>query len=143
VSRPVTPAPEVAVLDVVDGALPAEQWVYAAVGADGAVLHVGSTGLPLAVRAWLHLSSEEPGAGRLRATVAPEDLRRAVVVGVRVPDDVDRTVVREEAARLLQWRERTATEPAACALAPAAGAAGTLAAALLAAVDRAADRTGV
>ena len=71
----------------------AGSWVYAWVGASG-VLYVGATGLPPAVRTWLHLHDDDPNVGRLRARYPSSMHEELDVIALRLPDGVDRREVK-------------------------------------------------
>lgn len=78
-------------------------WVYVWVRRcpDPAVVYVGATGLPLAVRTWLHLNDDNPDVGRIRAHF-PEAMAGSVeVVGFKVDGAIDRRQVRATVAGLL------------------------------------------
>ena len=90
-------------LEVRNGELPAEAWVYAWVARDG-VVYVGATALHPATRTWLHLNDERPEVGRMRArfpTVASESLD---VVALPLPAGTDRQQVRHGAVTALGER---------------------------------------
>lgn len=63
-------------------------WIYAwrRVAGDRRVIYVGATGLPPAVRAWLHLHDADPDVGRVAARYPAAADEPLDVVGVRVPD---------------------------------------------------------
>lgn len=80
---------------VEDGQLVAPgSWVYVwAKGND--VLYVGATGLPPAIRTWLHLHDDSPEVGRVRAE-HPEALRGCVTVrAFELAEGLDRQRVRQ------------------------------------------------
>ena len=81
-------------LQLTDGEFAPESWVYVWRRPSGEVLYVGATGLPPAVRTWLHAHDPDPAIGRVGAEV-PEALTGEVeVLGFRVPPEVDRQQVR-------------------------------------------------
>lgn len=81
---------------------PAGSWLYVWVdAADGSVAYVGATGFDPELRAFLHLTSEDPDIGRVRATVRGFDERDFDVLAFRLPDDVSRAAAKQAlAARL-------------------------------------------
>lgn len=72
-------------------------WVYVWVKAgtrESSVIYVGGTGLPPAVRTWLHLHDDDPDVGRLAARysgLAREDLD---VLAIRVPEHLARRLIK-------------------------------------------------
>ena len=73
-------------------------WVYVWVRAgtrERPVIYVGGTGLPPAVRTWLHLHDDDPDVGRLAARysgLAHEDLD---VLAFPVPEHLARQLVKD------------------------------------------------
>jgi hypothetical protein len=94
-------------------------WVYVWVRAgtrERPVIYVGGTGLPPAVRTWLHLHDDDPDVGRLAAryrALASEDLD---VLAFPVPEHLARPVVKAAVIQRLHRRgllaERYVGEPA-------------------------------
>ncbi|MDL9980170.1 hypothetical protein [Microbacterium candidum] len=82
---------------------PTGSWLYVWVdAADGSVAYVGGTGFDPELRAYLHLRSEDPEVGRVRATVPGFDERDFDVLAFRIPDDVSRPAAKHAlAARLV------------------------------------------
>lgn len=84
---------------------PSGSWLYIWVDiADGAVAFVGATGVDPELRAHVHLTSDNPDHGRVRATVPRYQERDFDVLSFRLPDDVRRSeaknaLVAELAAR--------------------------------------------
>ena len=80
----------------------AGSWVYVWVKAGRQprpVVYVGATGLPPAVRTWLHLHDSDPDVGRVAARyrdLAREDLD---VLAFAVPDGLSRQLVKAALAR--------------------------------------------
>ena len=65
------------------------------------MIYVGATGLPPAVRAWLHLHDPDPGVGRVRAALTRlgSQLPASVeVIAFAVPTGVERSQVRDALA---------------------------------------------
>jgi hypothetical protein len=80
-------------------------WVYVWVKAGrrrGPVVYVGATGLPPAVRTWLHLHDSDPKVGRVAGRyrdLAREDLD---VLAFAVPDGLSRQLVKAALVRELE-----------------------------------------
>jgi hypothetical protein len=95
------------VLHVRDGELAeAGSWVYLWLrpGSERRVVFVGGTGLPPAVRVWLHLHDPDPEVGRMAAgyPAAGGDLREPLdIVAFPVPEGVERRAVRDALIRRL------------------------------------------
>ena len=90
-------------LQVRQGKLEGEPWVYAWVGSDG-VVYVGATTLHPATRTWLHLHDDDPDVGRMRARYPELANEELDVLALRLPLDVDRQQVRHGAVTLLAKR---------------------------------------
>jgi len=71
-----------------------DSWVYAWVDTSGQVLYVGATGLPVEVRTWLHVTSEDPQIGRILAHHREALVGRVDVRAWRLPPGADRQLVR-------------------------------------------------
>jgi hypothetical protein len=94
-------------------------WVYVWLKAgarERSVIYVGATGLPPAVRTWLHLHDDDPEVGRLAARysgLAHEDLD---VLAFPVPEHLARRLVKATVVQRLHRRgllaERYVGEPA-------------------------------
>lgn len=85
-----------------------ESWVYAWIDASGKVLYVGATGLPVEVRTWLHLTSEDPQVGRVLANHPEALVGRVDVHAWKLPSGTDRQLVRDAlSAELLAGSDAT------------------------------------
>jgi hypothetical protein len=95
--------------DLVDGG----SWVYVWVKAGRdrrPVIYVGATGLPPAVRTWLHLHDGDPDVGRLAARY-PELARADLdVLAFAVPDGLARQLVKAAVVRELEREELMAED---------------------------------
>lgn len=70
---------------------PAASWLYVWVDvADGAIAYVGATGLDPELRTFLHLTSEDPQLGRVRADVLDVDARDFDVLAFALPAGISR-----------------------------------------------------
>lgn len=70
---------------------PSGSWLYVWIDVDtGAIAYVGGTGFDPELRAYLHVGSEDPQLGRVRATVPQYDERDFDVLAFELPDGVDR-----------------------------------------------------
>ncbi|MEM9131680.1 MAG: hypothetical protein AAF962_21450 [Actinomycetota bacterium] len=95
-------------LRLTDGAFAPASWVYLWRRPSGEVLYIGATGLPPAVRTWLHLSDVDPAIGRVAAEV-PEALTGEIeVCGFAVPTGIDRQAVRRGVQALVEGAPRPA-----------------------------------
>lgn len=83
---------EYRVVTVRKGAVrPSGSWLYVWVDvADGAVAYVGATGFDPELRAHLHVTSDNPDHGRVRASVPHYQERDFDVLAFRLPDDANR-----------------------------------------------------
>src|SRR6187402_392089 len=72
-----------------------ESWIYAWLDPRGQVLYIGGTGLPVEVRTWLHLTSDDPQIGRVLAHHPEALIGRVDVRAWRLPPDADRHAVRD------------------------------------------------
>jgi hypothetical protein len=86
---------EFVVLNVRDGELAGENWVYTWIDPDGEVVYVGATGLDPRTRVWLHLHDQDPEIGRMRSRFARLATTPLDVLAMRVPDEVSRADVRD------------------------------------------------
>ena len=74
---------------------PSGSWVYVWVDTvDGSVAYVGATGFDPELRAHLHLASDNPDQGRVRASVPHYQERDFDVLAFGLPDDVKRPDVK-------------------------------------------------
>jgi hypothetical protein len=78
-----------------------ESWVYVWVDSSGQVIYVGGTGLPVEVRTWLHLTSDDPQIGRVLAHHPEALVGRVDVHAWRLPPDADRRSVRDALSAVL------------------------------------------
>ena len=62
--------------------------------ADGAVAYVGATGFDPELRAFLHVTSETPEVGRVRAKITDYALRDFDVMAFPLPADVSRSLAK-------------------------------------------------
>lgn len=70
-------------------------WLYVWIDTDsGAIAYVGATGYDPELRAHLHLESEEPSIGRVRATVDRYAERDFDVLAFALPGGVDRAAAK-------------------------------------------------
>lgn len=75
---------------------PSESWLYVWIDvASGAIAYVGGTGFDPELRAYLHVRSEDPQLGRVRATVPHYDERDFDVLAFALPDGVDRPAAKQ------------------------------------------------
>ncbi|MCR2814594.1 hypothetical protein [Microbacterium jiangjiandongii] len=75
---------------------PTGSWLYVWVEVgSGAVAYVGGTGFDPELRAYLHVASEDPRLGRVRASVPHYDDRDFDVLAFALPEGVDRGHARE------------------------------------------------
>ena len=74
---------------------PTGSWLYVWVDtADGAIAYVGATGFDPELRAHLHLTSDNPDHGRVRASVPRFQERDFDVLAFKLPDNVSRSEVK-------------------------------------------------
>lgn len=74
---------------------PTGSWLYVWVDtADGAIAYVGATGLDPELRTHLHLTSDNPDHGRVRASVPRFKERDFDVLAFKIPDNVSRSEVK-------------------------------------------------
>ena len=74
---------------------PTGSWLYVWVDtADGAIAYVGATGLDPELRTHLHLTSDNPDHGRVRASVPRFQERDFDVLAFELPDNVSRSEVK-------------------------------------------------
>ncbi len=75
---------------------PTGSWLYVWMDVDtGEIAYVGGTGYDPELRAHLHVRSEDPRLGRVRATVPRYDERDFDVLAFALPDDVDRPAAKQ------------------------------------------------
>jgi len=75
---------------------PSGSWLYSWMDVrGGAIVYVGGTGFDPELRAYLHVSSEDPQLGRVRATVPHYDERDFDVLAFELPDGIDRSAAKE------------------------------------------------
>lgn len=80
---------------------PSGSWIYAWVDVDeGSVAYVGVTGFDPELRAHIHLTSEDPERGRVRATVSRYNERTFDVVAFGLSSDTDRPARSSKEERL-------------------------------------------
>lgn len=80
------------------GIRPTGSWLYVWVDTtDGSIAYIGATGFDPELRAYLHLTSQNPDHGRVRAAVADYQNRDFDVLSFELPEDVPR----EQAKKLL------------------------------------------
>lgn len=88
---------------------PSGSWIYVWIDVDqGSVAYVGATGFDPELRAHIHLTSEDPDLGRVRATVPQYSERTFDVLAFRLPPDVDRSAAK--AALLTELNARNLFE---------------------------------
>lgn len=81
---------------------PSGSWLYVWVDASTAVIsYVGATGFDPELRAYVHVTSDDPALGRVRAGVADYDQRDFDVLAFELPDSVDRAAARKLLAEAL------------------------------------------
>lgn len=86
-------------------------WVYVWRTAEGEILHVGATGMPPRVRAWLHVNADDPDVGRLRAQ-HPQILDSPVdVLAFRLGSGPHRQQVKQALVAFLAGQEPDAGTP--------------------------------
>ena len=74
---------------------PTGSWLYVWVDtADGEIAYIGATGLDPELRAHLHLTSDNPDHGRVRASVPRFQERDFDVLAFKLPDNVSRSEVK-------------------------------------------------
>ena len=78
-----------------------ESWVYVWLDRSGQVFYVGGTGLPVEVRTWLHLTSDDPQIGRVLAHHPEALVGRVDVHAWRLPPGADRASVRDALTAVL------------------------------------------
>jgi hypothetical protein len=86
---------EFVLVNVRDGELDEENWVYTWIDADGAVVYVGATGLDPRTRVWLHLHDPDPDVGRMSARFERLADTQLEVLAMRVPGELSRAEVRD------------------------------------------------
>lgn len=85
------------VVTVRDGRVqPSGSWLYVWIDVVTAeIAYVGGTGFDPELRAHLHLASEDPLLGRVRAEVSGYDARDFDVLAFELPDAVDRVAAKQ------------------------------------------------
>lgn len=78
-----------------------ESWVYVWIDPSGQVVYVGATRLPVEVRTWLHLTSDDPAIGRVAAHQPEALVGRVDVRAWRLPPGADRPSVRDALSAVL------------------------------------------
>jgi hypothetical protein len=86
---------EFVLVNVRDGELDEENWVYTWIDADGAVVYVGATGLDPRMRVWLHLHDPDPDVGRMSARFERLADTQLEVLAMHVPGELSRAEVRD------------------------------------------------
>lgn len=86
---------------------PSGSWLYVWIDVDtGAIAYVGGTGFAPELRAYLHVESDDPQLGRVRATVPHYDERDFDVLAFELPDGIDRQAAKQALiARLVEAGE--------------------------------------
>ena len=75
--------------------LPTGSWLYVWIDiADGSTAYIGSTGFDPELRTHLHLASEDPDHGRVRATVPRYQERDFDILAFKVPGHLSRSDVK-------------------------------------------------
>ncbi|GAB6856656.1 hypothetical protein [Microbacterium xylanilyticum] len=83
-------------------------WLYVWIDVDtGEVAYVGGTGVDPELRAYLHVTSEDPEIGRVRATVPGYDERDFDVLAFELADDVHRPAAKRALTACLTDRGAT------------------------------------
>ena len=83
----------------------AGSWVYVWRTTDGVIGHVGATGMPPKMRAWLHVNHDDPDIGRVRAQ-HPELLgARVEVLAFEIAAGIERQQVRDALRAILAAEE--------------------------------------
>jgi hypothetical protein len=105
---------EYRVIAVRQGAVrPSGSWLYVWVdAADGAVAYVGATGLDPELRAHLHITSDNPDHGRVRASVPHYQERDFDVLAFRLPDGAKRPDMKAALVEQLAGSSRDASTDA-------------------------------
>lgn len=86
---------------------PTGSWLYVWVDTgDGAIAYVGATGFDPELRAHLHLTSDNPDHGRVRASVPRFQERDFDVLAFKLPDNVSRSEVKTALVRQLAEVDR-------------------------------------
>ncbi|WP_406245310.1 hypothetical protein ACI7YT_09635 [Microbacterium sp. M] len=92
---------------------PVGSWLYVWVDADdGSVAHIGATGFDPELRAFLHVTSDDPDLGRVRAHVPRWDSRDFDVLAFPLPVDVPRPEVKRILTARLEASEYPHPMPA-------------------------------
>ncbi|WP_322409281.1 hypothetical protein [Microbacterium invictum] len=74
---------------------PSGSWIYVWMDLEtNEIVYIGVTGFDPELRTHLHLTSEQPEVGRVRATVPDYDARDFDILAFRVPPGVDRSEVK-------------------------------------------------
>lgn len=88
---------------------PSGSWIYVWIDVDdGSVAYVGATGFDPELRSHIHLTSEHPNLGRVRATVPRYKERTSDVLAFALPSDIDRSAAK--AALLTELSARNLLE---------------------------------
>jgi hypothetical protein len=96
------------VISVRDGRVqPTGSWLYVWIEVGtGAIVYVGGTGFDPELRAYVHVTNEDPQLGRIRATVPQYDQRDFDVLAFKLPDGIDRPAAKQALiARLVEADE--------------------------------------
>jgi hypothetical protein len=89
----------------------AGSWLYIWVPTGRAeVLYVGGTGLPPALRTWLHLHHEDPAIARVAQRYPAAATKSLEIIAFRLPETVDRPSAKAELIRQLHDQELLAPE---------------------------------
>ena len=90
---------------------PTGSWLYVWVDtADGSIAHVGATGFDPELRAHLHLTSENPDHGRVRASVPRFQERDFDVLAFKLPANVSRSELKAALVEQLAEGDRKVAE---------------------------------
>jgi hypothetical protein len=98
---------------------PTGSWLYVWVDtADGAIAYVGATGFDPELRTHLHLTSENPDHGRVRASVPRFQERDFDVLAFRLPENVSRSELKAALVEQLAVGDRKVAENADAGMVP-------------------------
>ncbi len=82
---------------------PSGSWLYLWIDiTSGEIVHVGGTGFDPALRSHLHMTSDDPDLGRIRATVIRYDERDFDVLAFELAEGIDRRLARAALIARLQ-----------------------------------------
>ena len=90
---------------------PTASWLYVWVDiADGAIAYIGATGFDPELRAHMHLTSDDPDQGRVRASVPRFQERDFDVLAFKLPGNVSRSEVKAALVEQLAEDDHKVTE---------------------------------